>query len=756
MISGICPEVLKSVEISYKEMLVPFYRGTKGINCSNRVFQSLVETLSLSKKSGKKSVPSFIFKLNKKGVADYLSAYFEGDGGVENNISVTATSKSKKLISEISYLLYYFGIIGRISKTKKEAINNGWKAKRTYYKLSISGQNNLKRFSENINFISKRKIAMLTRAIKGKENTNVDIIPGIAPILKEIYQSFGHQLHNIQDLSNLSREHCNPSSEKLREIINIIEERIQNFKDLSSTYSVLNELPELSTIIDLGKNKKELNRTLWQELGQSWRVVKNEGVNPCSNNAFKIIETVTGNSFYLPGIKKALYSGFQEMDLYAKQYNTSLQSALVDRPESNTSYEIIQKSANYVWQNYQNILKNNLPFVEEKLKQLKILANSELFWDPITVIKKIKNKKEKYVYDLTVDNEVFLAGEGGMFVHNSYAIKLEILRSLMLGVDIIILDPENEYQNLSDAIGGSFLKMSLSSENHINPFDLPTPREDEKPADILRSNIINLVGLLRIMFKGLSPEEDAIIDRAITETYASKDITPESDPSTWKEKIPLMSDFENVLKGMDGADSLVKRVRKFTEGTFSNFFNQPTNISMDTPFVVFGIRDLEDELRPMAMFIIMRYIWNKVRSELKKRILVIDEAWSIMQTEDGASFLYGICKRARKYWLGVTTITQDVNDFMKSDYGKPIITNSSLQFLMKQSSATIDTVQKTFNLTEGEKMTLLQAEVGEGIFFAGQKHVVIKVMASYVEDQFITTSPEDLSKIKKAKEDLAQ
>ncbi len=355
-------------------------------------------------------------------------------------------------------------------------------------------------------------------------------------------------------------------------------------------------------------------------------------------------------------------------------------------------------------------------------------------------------------FSLENANSIVFAKSGS---GKSYAIKLEILRSLMLGVDIIILDPENEYQNLSNAIGGSFLSMSLSSENHINPFDLPTPREDEKPADILRSNIINLVGLLRIMFKGLSPEEDAIIDRALTETYAAKDITPESDSSTWGEKIPLMSDFEDVLKGMDGADSLVKRIRKFTEGTFSNFFNQPTNISMDTPFVVFGIRDMEDELRPMAMFIVMRYIWNKVRSKLKKRILVIDEAWSIMQTEDGASFLFGICKRARKYWLGVTTITQDVNDFMKSDYGKPIITNSSLQLLMKQSSATIDTVQKTFNLTEGEKMTLLQAEVGEGIFFAGQKHVVIKVMASYTEDQFITTSPEDISKIKKAKENLA-
>ena len=233
----------------------------------------------------------------------------------------------------------------------------------------------------------------------------------------------------------------------------------------------------------------------------------------------------------------------------------------------------------------------------------------------------------------------------------SYAIKLEILRSLMLGVDVITIDPENEYRFLSDAVGGSFFNISLASPNHINPFDLPIPREDEKPEDVLKSNIINLVGLLRIMLGGLTPEEDAIIDRALTETYAVKDITPETDPSIWKERIPLMSDLEAVLEGMEGAESLVRRIRKFTKGTFAQFFNQPTNISMEKPFVVFGIRDMEDELRPMAMFIIMRYIWNKVRSELKKRILVVDEAWWIMQTEDGASFLFGIAKRARKYWL---------------------------------------------------------------------------------------------------------
>ena len=348
-------------------------------------------------------------------------------------------------------------------------------------------------------------------------------------------------------------------------------------------------------------------------------------------------------------------------------------------------------------------------------------------------------------------NEVFFgtAGSG-----KSFLVKIEILRSLMTGVDVIVIDPENEYRFLSEAVGGSFFNISLASTDRINPFDLPIPREDERPEDVLKSNIMNLVGLLRIMLGGLTPEEDAIVDRALTETYAAKDITPESDFS--KATPPLMQDLEQVLETMEGAESLVRRLRKFTQGTYANFFNNYSNISMKNKFVVFGIRDMEEELRPMAMFIIMRYIWNKIRSELKKRILVVDEAWWLMQTEDGASFLYGLVKRARKYWLGVTTITQDVSDFMRSDYGQPIINNSSLKLLMKQSPAVIDSIQKAFNLTEEEKLRLLEAAVGEGVFFAGQKHVAIRVVASYSEDQIITTAPEQVLRIKEAKKSLIE
>ena len=334
----------------------------------------------------------------------------------------------------------------------------------------------------------------------------------------------------------------------------------------------------------------------------------------------------------------------------------------------------------------------------------------------------------------------------------SYATKLEILRSLMFDIDIIVIDPEREYEYLSEAGGGRYFNVSLSSDHHINPFDLPIPREDESAEDVLRSNIINLVGLFRLMLGGLTPEEDSMVDRAISETYAIKDITPDSDFSNIEP--PLLSDFEMVLGGMEGSDSVMQRLVKYTKGSWSTFLNRPSNVDINKKFVVFSIRDMEDELKPVAMYIVMHYIWITIRKNLKKRLLVVDEAWWMMKSEDTASFLYSIAKRGRKYYLGLSTITQDAADFMKSPYGVPIVTNSSIQLLLKQSPTTIDVLQKTFNLTDEEKYLLLESGVGEGIFFAGLKHVAIKVISSYTEDQIITSDPSQILSIKKAKEDL--
>ncbi len=347
----------------------------------------------------------------------------------------------------------------------------------------------------------------------------------------------------------------------------------------------------------------------------------------------------------------------------------------------------------------------------------------------------------------------------------SYLVKLEVLRSMMFGTDIIIIDPEREYKHLSDAVGGSYIDISLVSESKINPFDLPRPKKgiEMKTADIIRSAVATLKGLLKIMIgreekgqKFFTPEEDSLLDRALLETYAKKDIVPGAD-LTYVE-MPTLSDLQEILEGMKGAESLLERLKKYTEGTFAGLLNHPTNVELDNQLVVFSIRDLEDELRPIAIYTIINYVWNIVRSELKKRILIIDEAWWMMQYRESASFLRGLVRRARKYYLGVTTITQDVVDFLASEDGRDIatVTNSALTFLLKQTPAAIETVAKAFNLTEGEQYYLLNCSVGEGLIFAGQKHVAIQVVASYTEDQLITSDPRQLLEIEKAKEEYAQ
>lgn len=348
-------------------------------------------------------------------------------------------------------------------------------------------------------------------------------------------------------------------------------------------------------------------------------------------------------------------------------------------------------------------------------------------------------------------NSVIFAKSGS---GKSYATKLEILRTLMFDTEVIVIDPEREYEFLAQTVGGRYFNISLNSEHHINPFDLAPPREDESPADVLRSNIVALVGMFRIMLGGLTPEEDAIIDKAITETYALKDITVDSDFSQIEP--PLLSDFELVLAGMQGSESLVQRLSKYTKGTWSGFINRATNVDINKKFVVFSVRDMEDDLKPVAMYLITHYIWNAVRKNLKKRLLVIDEAWWMMKSEDTASFLYGMAKRGRKYYLGLATITQDVDDFLKSPYGLPMITNSSIQILLKQSPTTIDNLQKTFNLSDEEKYLLLESDVGEGIFFAGLKHVAIKVIASYTEDQIITSDPSQVLALRKQRAENPQ
>ncbi len=323
----------------------------------------------------------------------------------------------------------------------------------------------------------------------------------------------------------------------------------------------------------------------------------------------------------------------------------------------------------------------------------------------------------------------------------SFMIKLEVMRTLMFGTEVFVIDPEGEYEEVTKALGGEQINFSFNSPIKINPFDLSGIIEEGE--NELGLKILSLHGLMRVIMGELSPAEDALLDRALVLTYKQKGITPE--PESQKNEPPLIEDLYKVLLGMEeeNAKRLAERLEKFVKGSLAGIFNQKSNLNLKNPMTVFNIKDLEAELRPIAMYIILDHIWTKIKRVVKKRLLVVDEAWYLMKHPDSATFLYGIAKRARKYYLGVTTITQDVEDFMTTDYGKAIITNSSLQILLKQSTAAIDKLTQVFYLSGGEKHFLLSAGVGEGLFFAGSSHAAIQVIASQEEYRLATTKPQD-------------
>lgn len=364
-------------------------------------------------------------------------------------------------------------------------------------------------------------------------------------------------------------------------------------------------------------------------------------------------------------------------------------------------------------------------------------------------------------FTLENGNSVVFAKSGA---GKSFTVKLEALRSMMFGTEIFIVDPENEYQRMCEAVGGAYVKLSLNSATRINPFDLPKVVDTEEADNALRSNLIMLHGLLRLMMGGamsaagataaaMSPGEEADLDAALIETYAKAGIT--NDPLTHAGKPPTINDLYDTLLHMGGnGPQLAQRLRKYTTGTFAGIFSQQSNISIDNPMVVFNIRDLEDELRPVAMYIVLNYIWNKTKSDRKKRIMIVDEAWQLMKYQDSANFLFSLAKRARKYNLGITTITQDVEDFMGSRLGRAIVANSSLQILLKQSPSAVDVLADVFKLTSEEKKRLSQFPVGQGLFFAGQNHVHIQITASPTEQNLITTDPEQIKQIEQAEKIL--
>lgn len=370
-------------------------------------------------------------------------------------------------------------------------------------------------------------------------------------------------------------------------------------------------------------------------------------------------------------------------------------------------------------------------------------------------------------FSLENGNSVVFAKSGA---GKSFLVKLEALRSLMFGTEIFIIDPENEYERMCEAVAGAYVRLSLSSATRINPFDLPRVVDAEEADSALRSNLITLHGLLRLMMGGaqsqliggnttlvpaLNPVEEADLDSALIETYAKAGIT--NDPLTHTSPPPTIADLYETLLHMGGSGpQLAQRLRKYTTGTFAGIFSQQSNIDINNPLVVFNVRDLEDELRPVAMYIVLNYIWNKTKSNQKRRILIVDEAWQLMKYEDSANFLFSLAKRARKYNLGVTTITQDVEDFMGSRMGRAIVANASMQFLLKQSPTAVDVLSDVFKLTSEEKKRLSQFPVGQGLFFAGANHVHIQVVASPTETGLITTNPGQVQQLAAQQGELNQ
>lgn len=700
-------------------------------------FAHTINKIGANGKSGNKKIPGIIFSLSNKQVSYYLQGYFEGDGGTEKH-EISATTKSKGLASGIAYLLLRFGIVARLSEKMKAAANTKNKTRRKYYEISISGQENIKRFMKNIGFITEKKNNGVRKLIK-KENTNVDIVPELELVFQEIHRElYNTEVPAPKKFSEIKLGVFRPSRKNLLEIVCGIKKRISEIENLKTDgLSNLQNLPTLEEIVAKG-SERQTNSLLWKELGHSWQTMR-AGILPNTKNALKAAAITHNYKCEIVEVGASLYRSFKYTGESLQKYDPVLWNSVLYR-KTNARYAKLVKAKDYILRAYSHKIEK-LQMIKEKVNWLEKLAKCDLFWDPVVSIQKIK-ARHKYVYDLQVENGVFLAGHGGLFVHNSYFVKLEALRSLMLGTEILVIDPENEYQKLCEAAGGEYLNFSFSSPSKINPFDL-TALYDEKESS-LGLKILSLHSLFKVIMGAISPSSEALLDRALVACYRARGIT--NEPSTQKNEPPLMEDLYKTLIGMETPEALdlAARIEKFVKGSYVGIFDQHTNIDIKNPFTVFSVRDLQDTLRPIAMFVILDFIWTRIKKNLTKRILIVDEAWHMMRYPDTASFLWSIVKRARKYYLGLTTITQDVEDFLSQDIGKAIITNSSMHLLLKQSPAAIDKITEVFYLSQGERQLLLAAAVGEGIFFAGNHHAPIRIVSSPEEHKLITTKPQEL------------
>ncbi len=734
-------EILDLVTKTIKDLGLNYYFSYKGnrvtdVRVGSHVYCEFLTKLGLSGQSGKKRVPSVIFELQNEYLSSFLKGYLEGDGGVEEH-EITATTKSKMLASDLAYLLLRFGIIARISCKLKCATNTVAKIKRRYYKISISGQDNIKKYIDQIGFITKRKNDLALKLLRNS-NTNFDTIPELQGIFKEIYKElYNSEIPAPKDFSEVKLGIFKPSREKLNKIIAEIKNRIYEIESLEGDgISKLIALPTLQDIIKKGEDKKT-NTELWQRLDHSWKTMRN-GTPPNAKNALIAAKITHGYDVEIDEVGRALYRSFKFTGESLEKFDSPLWETVLYK-HANARYEKLLKARDYITGIFKEKLEK-LKRVKEKVAWLETLVKSDLYWDEIIKITKVKSK-HPYVYDLQVENSVFLAGYGGMFIHNSYFVKTEAVRSLMIGSEVIILDPEAEYKALCDAVGGQYIAFSYNSTAKINPFDLSQIREEGE--NQLGLKILSLHSLMKVIMGEISPTQEAMLDRALIMTYKAKGIT--NDPETQSKEPPLMEDLYKTLIGMEVPEALdlASRIEKFIRGSFQGIFDKQTNIDLDNPFTVFSVKDIQDAIRPIVMFMILDYIWTRVKRDIKRRILIVEEAWQMMKYPDTAQFLWSVVKRARKYYLGLTTITQDVEDFLGQDIGKAIVTNSALRLLLKQSPTAIDKLGEIFYLSQGEKQLLMAANVGEGIFFAGPHHAPIRIVASEAEHQLINTKPQD-------------
>lgn len=501
---------------------------------------------------------------------------------------------------------------------------------------------------------------------------------------------------------------------------------------------------------DLRRKIAEMEATI-QESQQTGRVVDPavqaalEDARTLQEQLVKGTERFFQFSFYITIAADSL----EELDSVTKKVESTLGSLL-----------LLSKHATL---RMEEAFQSTIPVCQDKLKIMRNMDTTSLATTfPLTSSELTANEGILYginehngsliIFDrFTLENAnavVFAKSGAG----KSYLVKLEAIRSLIFGTEIMVIDPEREYEQLASAIGGDFVTFSPASPAKINPFDLSGTYEEGE--NELALKILSLHTLLKIIMGELSPSENALLDRTLLETYAGKGIT--QDPATHTKTAPVMGDLYEVLKRTEGGKPLADRIEQYVAGSLKGIFDQPSTVDIKNTFTVFSTRDLEESIRPVAMYIILDFIWNRIRREVKKRILIVDEAWYLMQHPDSATFMYSIAKRARKYYLGLTTITQDVADFLRSDYGRAVVTNSSIQILLKQHPAAIDEVAKVFYLSEGEKHLLLAANIGEGLFFAGPNHVAMQVVASPDEHPLATSSPKEILAIKEKAEKEAQ